>query len=275
MEPFEIVYRFDGEKIYRVLHSLETGERIEQEGEWQEITNMPVVTDDEEVQALERIEAENQTTNLEKEMQTAKETGVEPQEHKQQGEEVAEEKSTASDNVQEDRRKQMKALEESIQLELEREPLIDTDKQYVEHLKQTDSMLRDLLKQTNNPEIEKKIIDEAKEGVASVKRTSRRKRRALSYREQSSEDNLEEEVMSTPTPRIISDKKVKKKLKVTLQRVSFPLESKTFTFGDNSPSLILAARELEGVMQSSSLQVMPKQILEDDSPSGESSKAAG
>lgn len=84
VEPFEIVYRFDGTRIYRVLHSLETGEQIVQESEWRKVENVPVMTEDKGVQPPGVVKEENRTMTLEKEVQTAKETDDKPQDPGQQ-----------------------------------------------------------------------------------------------------------------------------------------------------------------------------------------------
>lgn len=255
--PFEIIYQFDGMRTNRVLHTIETGQRIIKENRWTKVN---------EEQPQKEVQNESEEAE---QMPLASKTMQPPEET----EGVTEEKDAARESTEEARRRQMQALENSIQLELQKEPLLDTEKQYVEHLKQMGSVLRDLLGKKDNNDTERKTDMVTIEGSSSVKRSSRRPRRALSYREQSSDDSLEEETSSIRASEIISDKKIKKRLKVTLQRIRIPLESEATIAGFvNSLSPILAGKELEGVMQPSLLQVMSKQLLEDDSAGGESGK---
>lgn len=124
--------------------------------------------------------------------------------------------------------------------------------------------------------LQKGTDKEEKQEQKVTERPSRRLTKTPSYKEQSSDENGEEkENKQTAKPRIVSSKRIDKKLKVIVPRLDNQYcQATTFAFGDNSPSPILANEELEGVMQPSPFQVIPKQLMEDDNPSGESSRAA-
>lgn len=115
--------------------------------------------------------------------------------------------------------------------------------------------------------------EEAEREMKRTRRTNRQLSKTPSYKEQSSEDSFEEEGDRSTKSKIISSKRINKKLKVIMLRVDDRYcEAMTFAFGENSPSPMLVDDKL--VMQPSSLQVVPKQLLEEDSPSCELLKTA-
>lgn len=120
--------------------------------------------------------------------------------------------------------------------------------------------------------LEKENRIESTKSQAAAKRSSRRITKTPSHREESIDDSLEEENEPASAPKITSNKKVTKKLKVILPKVVSAERKPTFAKCSNFSSMSTIERELERVMQPSSFQLLPKQTLEEDSASGYTGK---
>lgn len=91
--PFEVTYQFDGMRVNRVLHGLETGQKIFKEDRWTKMN-------DEQSEEERRIEQIPSTTEAVQIPEGTEATSAEG--------------DMAGEDTQEARREQMKALEKSI-----------------------------------------------------------------------------------------------------------------------------------------------------------------
>lgn len=109
--PFEILYRFDGTRISKILYGLETGQQIAKESIWQEIINE---------------QPESETLSEEKETEQTQHKLEEAQQPKEKEESAKEQDASQEEpegiwDIQ---------AQESVRQELRKEPLQQTEGQF-------------------------------------------------------------------------------------------------------------------------------------------------